>query len=129
MIQAVLDTDVWLTGLGWQQAPSRRLVHAVLGGRVVPVSSPELLDEIDEVVRGPTLRRGFRDPGGLLGLIRSVSLVVEPNERVGLAVRPGARRLLEVARTAGADYVVTSEIELLRLGAFAGAKIVRPHPG
>lgn len=129
MIQAVLDTDVWLSGLGWRQAPSRRLVHAVLGGRVVPVSSPELLDEIDEVVRDRGLRRGFRDPGRLIGLIRSVSLVVEPSERVGLDLRPGARRLLEVARTARTDYVVTSEIELLRLGTFAGARIVRPHPG
>lgn len=129
MIHAVLDTDVWLSGLGWQQAPSRRLVQAVLGGRVVPVSSPDLLGEIGEVAGERSLRRGFRDPGRLVELIRSVSLVVEPRERVGLELRPGARRLLEVARTAAADYVVTSEIELLRLGTFAGARIVRPHPG
>jgi predicted nucleic acid-binding protein len=70
----------------------------------------------------------FADPPAVRDLIAEVSLVVEPRKRVKVARFDPSNRLLEAARTSGAAYIVTSDIELLRLGGYAGAKIVRPHP-
>ena len=95
---------------------------------MVPVSSPALLAEIEAALARPELRPPFGDPDVLLNGLREISLVVEPRERIRLARFDPSNRLLEAARASGAGYIVTSDIELLRLGSHAGTKIVRPHP-
>lgn len=128
MIHAVLDGQALLSGIGWPTAPSRRLVQAALAGRVVPVTSPALLAELERALAAPPLRELFPEPDLLLESIEQVSLVVEPRKRLKVARFDPSNRLLEAAHAAEAGYVVTSDIELLRLGNFAGSKMVRPHP-
>jgi putative PIN family toxin of toxin-antitoxin system len=96
---------------------------------VVPVSSPPLLAELEAVLAEPRLRPVFPHPAPLLRALREISLIVEPRARLKVARSGPSNRLLEAARASDAGYIVTSDIELLRLGSYAGAKIVRPHPG
>jgi putative PIN family toxin of toxin-antitoxin system len=95
----------------------------------VPVSSPPLLAELEAALAEPRLRPVFAHPEAVLEAVREISLIVDPRARVKVARVEPSNRLLEAARASDASYIVTSDIELLRLGTYAGARIVRPHPG
>jgi len=128
LIAAVLDTDAILSGIGWPRSPSRRLVQAIASGRVVPVTCPAMLEELEATLSRRELAKIFPDPAGVFALVESISFVVDPVKPIAAVERPHGNRMLEAAKAAAADYIVTSDIELLRLGEFSSAKIVRPHP-
>ena len=66
MIAAVLDTPTLIAGLGWHQAPARKVVNAALAGRFVPVTSPELLEELEGALARPELGGVKSDIAGVL---------------------------------------------------------------
>jgi predicted nucleic acid-binding protein len=92
----------------------------------VPVTSPQMLLELERAVRRRELRVVFSKPKRIVALVAEMCMVVEPVGRLEVVEKPSENRLLEVAQTAGATYLVTSEISLLQLGEFRGTRIVRP---
>ena len=59
-MRAVIDTNVLLSGLFWRGAPYR-LLEQVRAGAIMLISSPELLVELDEVIRRPKFRQFWPD--------------------------------------------------------------------
>ena len=127
MIAAVLDTPTLIAGLGWHKAPARRVVNAALAGRFVPVTSPELLEELEDALGRPELGGAFPHPIWITKLVERMSIVVEPRANPRVVVEPDANRLLAVANSGRAEFIVTSDISLLQLGRHAGIRIVRPR--
>jgi predicted nucleic acid-binding protein len=126
MIHAVLTPSVLVEGLGWPDSPASTVVQAAIAGRFVPVTSPDLLDETDALLRSPGLRRGFRQPARLLELIAAMSLVVEPRGPVSERLGAQDRLALGAAQAAEARFLVTRSLRLLQLGQFGPTRMVRP---
>ncbi len=127
MICAVLDNPTLISGLGWHRAPARKVVNAALAGRFVPVTSPELLTELEEAMGRPELARAFRQPIWITKLIERMSIVVDPGAAPRAVAEPSANRLLAIADAAQAAFVVTGDISLLQLGRYRDVRIVRPR--
>lgn len=132
-MRIVADTNVLVSAaLGRSpQAPSVLILEAVLDGRIEIVLSPALLAEIAEVLLRPRVARyvsssdAERFLAGLASLGRIVADVPDP---------PSVCRdadddyLLALARTVGADALVTGDDDLLALDhGSAGVLVVTPR--
>jgi uncharacterized protein len=127
VIGAVLDTPTLIAGLGWHRAPARRVVNAALAGRFVPVTSPELLAELERALGRPELGRVFGHPIWIAKLVERMSMVVEPRATPRVVGTPEANRLLAIADSGRAEFIVTGDISLLQLGRHGDTRIVRPR--
>ena len=125
MIAVVLDTNTLVSGLGWPGAPSV-LVDAVLAGELVLLSSPPLLDELEQVLAYPKLVHVFNDPAGVTALVRSIADVVEPTSTLTAVADEPDNRVLEAAVEAGVHAAVTGDAELLASASSRASQSCRP---
>jgi putative PIN family toxin of toxin-antitoxin system len=123
MICVLLDTNIWISALLFGGLPSRLLVLALARSLRI-VTSPVLLDELDE-----KLRRKFRMPNDqaddtrlrlenwcdVISTTASISFVRDD---------PDDDRVLECAVAGRADYIISGDKHLLHLGSYNGIAIV-----
>lgn len=124
MIWAVLDTNTLVSGFGWPGTTPARIVDQMLDGVFSAVMSRPMLDELARVLSYPKLQPVFDDPSGLVRLVESVVVMVDPTSQLSVLADDDDNRLLEAATEANADYIVSGDRRLLELGAFEGSEIV-----
>jgi len=125
MIRVTADSNIYISALNFGGPPDELLTLARAGWIVVAVSDP-ILDEISHV-----LRDKFAWTEDAIQLARSNILDwaqhVVPAERVNaIDEDPTDNRILECAVASLSDYLVTGDKHLLRIGEFAGVKVVTP---
>jgi uncharacterized protein len=128
-MRVVLDTNIFISALISESGPPYRAFDAWLGGRFVLYSSEQQIAELRRISRYPKLRQlvpkhVFGDLINALGktaLIEPASVAVELSD-------PDDAFLLGMAKTGGADYLVTGDKRagLLALKTFGRTKIVTP---
>lgn len=96
----------------------------MLAGRLVLVSSPALLAELERVLAYPKLARVFADPSRLVARLRAVVDLVEPTSRLAVVADEPDNRVLEVAVEVRADAIVTGDGGLLALGDYDGIPVL-----
>jgi uncharacterized protein len=123
MLRVVADTNIFISALMFGGVPGSFLDLAFLRAFLL-VTSPALLDELDE-----KLRAKFEVSPGDAELIKarleSCALVVTPD--IVLAVikeDPDDDRVLECAVAGGADYLVSGDRHLLKLVSYVGIPII-----
>ena len=90
--------------------------------------SQSVWDELVEVLHRPRLAR-FVDAAQrevVLGLLRSVYVWFEPQERIADCRDAKDNKCLELALSAGASTIVSSDDDLLVMHPWRGVQIVRP---
>ena len=125
MKRVVLDTNIYISALVFGGAAQRVLESLDTGGFVVCVSQP-IVDEVMGVLR----RKFGWTPAQLdyaLPPLWKRAVMVTPAGRITVSVDPDDNRILECARAARADIVITGDDHLLRLEHFEGAAIVSPR--
>lgn len=125
MTRAVLDTNTWVSGLGWGGPPGD-VVEAALAGRFEVVTSHALLAELRRVLTYPKLAEMFGDVDEVVELIALASHVVRPTLALDLVRDPDDNRVLEAAITGSADVIVTGDADLLDLQVVEGVRILTP---
>ncbi len=123
MIRAVADTNVLISALVFGGLPETFLQLGLLG-QFRLVTSSVLLDELDEKLRGK-----FEISSIISFSIResltSVALVVAPQVHLTVVKDdPDDDRVLECAVSGEAEFIVTGDRHLLRMGTFNGIEIV-----
>ena len=125
MKRVVLDTNIYISALVFGGAAQRVLDSLDTGGFVVCVSQP-IVDEVMGVLR----RKLGWTPAQLdyaLPPLWKRTVMVTPAGRIAVCADPDDNRILECARAARADVVITGDDHLLRLERFEGAAIVTPR--
>ncbi len=122
-MRAVVDPNVLVSGL-IASGPPAVIVDASREGRFELVTSPNLFEELDEVLRRPKFRR-YVSPAevdGFLDALRERALLVDdpPEAEVPLTPDPRDDYLVALTRVAHADYLVSGDPDLLELS--------DPHP-
>lgn len=131
MIRAVLDTNVLVSATIVPQGYAARTVSLWEKRRFVPLLSPLLLEELDAVLRYPRIRRrhGWSEEqiSGYVSRLKDLA-VLTPGQVVVSAVPqdPDDDVLVACALEGKADYLVTGDQHLLRLGSYEGIQIVTP---
>lgn len=126
-VRLVADTNIIVSGLLWQGAPSL-LMRAAHQGRIYLVSSRPLLDEFEDVVRRRKFvkKRAELDltPGEMLDAVHRAVELVEPATIQPICRDPDDDLILATALAGDADLIVTGDDDLLALGRYGGIDIV-----
>lgn len=112
-LRAVVDTNVWVSGLLIPKSPPGRILRAIREGRLEPVASWELGREIAQVLARPKFRRyGVTEDD-----TREILLLLAPflpSVEMDIPIRdPKDAPVVAAAVAAGADAIVTGDRDLL----------------
>lgn len=129
--RAVLDTNVFVSGLISPLGKPAAILKALRSGRFTLLSSPPINEEIIEVLNRPRIR----DRYGLGDSIFDVSFILWEVAELVIDL-PDVKacsdvdddKFLATAIGGGADYLVTGDAgQLLHLGEYRGVTIVSPR--
>jgi putative PIN family toxin of toxin-antitoxin system len=117
--RAVLDTNVLVSALISPGGPSAALVLELRAGAFELVASPALLAELREVLGREKSRRYVTEAEAVayVDLIRHEATILDDPETGGrpLSVDPDDEYLVDLARAAAADALVSGDAHLLGL--------------
>ena len=106
-MKAVLDTNVYVSGIHWKGAPSR-ILRAMLQDKFKSITSNDILDEFVKVMKEFKIPMKTEDILWWENFIISKSEIVEPKERIK-AVKddPKDDKIIEAAVEGKCDYIGT----------------------
>jgi putative PIN family toxin of toxin-antitoxin system len=124
VIVVTADTNVYVSGLEFGGIPLAFLEHARAGAFRLAVSGP-LLAEVREVL---CIKFAWSAEEGTAALsqLDNCSVHVEPAERLDVIQNdPDDNRILECAMGAQAEFIVSGDNHLLRLGSYRRIRIMK----
>lgn len=130
MIRAVIDTNVWVAGLLSSTGAPARLIDLVLRGLIIPVVSPAILDELQEVLQRPELGLPEHDVSAVVAYLRlpgSHVVHVDPLEPEHVCKDPDDDVFTAAAFEGNAEYVVTGNVKHFPSSPWRGIHIVSPR--
>jgi putative PIN family toxin of toxin-antitoxin system len=122
-MKVVLDTNVLIDGVKDEYSYEKRIIDAVIAGEIEAYANRQTMQEnkliMSQLIDNPEYEKQVRDFFGQLNYVvnrRNISVVRDPEDN----------KILESAVEAGAEYLVTRDNDLLRLGSYEEIKIVNP---
>ncbi len=131
MIRAVLDANVFVSGILTESAP-RKILRAWRAGQFHLVASPATLSEIGRVLRYPKIARRHHwsetEIRDFMDSLDALAIVTPRELRLQVvAADPADDRYLECAVEGEAACIVTGDRHLLALGAYREIEILSPR--
>jgi putative PIN family toxin of toxin-antitoxin system len=123
----VLDTNVLISALAFPGSKPDRVLQRIRQGEVALFLSAFILAEFQRILRAK-FRFTTRQTDERVAVIQRIATLVEPTERIALAVaKDDDNRILECAVAARADSLVTGDTEhLLPPRSIGATQIVTP---
>lgn len=123
MILVVADTNVFISALMFGGLPGSFLDLAFMRSFLL-VTSPALLEELDEKLR-LKFEVSQDDADLIRGRLEAVAFVVKPDMILDVVAEdPDDNRVLECAVAGKADYIVSGDRHLQKLGSYRGVPIL-----
>jgi len=129
-VKVVLETNVWIS-LFLKKVLSQEYSN-IINKQATVYMSKEILLEISKVLTYPKIKKIIE--GSEIGAKQILCIIVENTTMVDskievklIAEDPQDNKILECALAAGADYVVTGDSHLLKLGKFKQTTIIKPR--
>lgn len=130
-MEAILDTNVWLAWLVYDDPLTRRLGEAVETGRIILPALPRIRDEFERVLAYPRLRLGPTQRTVALLRFDRHARMGPPVPVADLACRdPDDQVFLDLALHRGVGWLLSRDRQLLALRRRAlarGLRIARPE--
>ena len=130
MLQAVLDTNVFVSSLLSKSGLPAKILDAWRAGQYLLITSPSIIAEIKAVLESPRISRKYlitrNDIEQLINLLEKDAVVVPGHTDVEGAIPedPKDEMFLACAMDAGADMIVTGDHHLLDLTEYKGIPIL-----
>ena len=123
-IKVIIDTNLWISFLIGKQLAS--LKYLLIEKTLVPIFSPQLLNEINLVTKRPKLQKHFPQSKvqELLELVNIIGLCIETKSKINICRDAKDNYLLALAKDSQADFLITGDQDLLILQQFGITKIV-----
>jgi putative PIN family toxin of toxin-antitoxin system len=122
-MKVVLDTNVLINGFKDEYSYEKRIIDAVRNGEIEAFANKQTLQEnhliLKQLIDSPEYEQQLNDFFGQMNYVvnRHQIRVVRDRED---------NKILESAVEAGAEYLITSDNDLLMLGSYEGVAIVSP---
>lgn len=126
-MRAVLDTNVFISGIHWPGESEEVLRHWFLG-RFELISSMPIIDEIIDTLMSFEVPMNAEDISWWKSLLVEKSVIVSPKESVNVVTRDTEdNKFIEAALEGHAEYIVSLDKDLLDIGTYSGIKILKPN--
>lgn len=129
MTRVVIDTNVWVAGLLSSSGPPAQIIDLVLGGALMVVMSPAILQEYEDVLPRPELDLSPDNVAAVLGYLSIPGLHVvhvDPVEPPGACSDPDDDHFLGAARAGGAASIITGNVKHFPASPWHGIAIASP---
>src|SRR3990167_9139080 len=123
MLKVVIDTNVLIDASEDYYLYANRILDLVIANQIMAYANRATLNENKFLAR-----RKISDEGYLKKLEYFFEVVqpVATGEKLRIVEDPEDDKILESAVASGADYLITSDLHLLKLEKYHGVRIVRP---
>lgn len=129
-MRIVVDTNITLRSLLLQSSSLKWIFDAFRQNKIQLVFSPFLIQELIRVLTYPRITRKYKlNPDDIKKLINSIyyfGIIVHPQEKLNICRDEKDNMLLETALAGEAEYIITSDKDLLVIKEFRGIKIITP---
>jgi len=122
--KVVLDTNTFISAYYNPNSASAQIIDLCRGGKCQAVFSPRLRKEVELILKQVKARKEFQAVvreffrgARIVKITREIPLVMED---------PDDNKFLNCALRGKANYLVTSDHHLLKLGEYLGTKICKP---
>jgi uncharacterized protein len=128
--KVVADTNILISATFWK-GESRRILSMAERKEVILLTSMNILEEYIKVLEYPEVTEKVRKKG--LPMVYNVlkvakmARIVKPNARVDAVTDKDDNKILECAIKGKADYIVTYDQHLLKLGSYRRIRILTPQ--
>ena len=126
-MRLLLDTNIVISGLLWNGAPSR-LIQRAIAGEVELCSSLRLIAELGRSLGKPAIAKRLAaqqlPAQAIVDEYRGMCSLVAPREPLPLAPDPDDDWVIATALAARADLIVTGDKPLLGVGGVGSIRIV-----
>jgi putative PIN family toxin of toxin-antitoxin system len=122
-MKIVVDTNVLISGVFFGGYP-RKILSAIVTGRLAAVATAEIVDEYEEIVQEMIDRKQGHINRNLLAPLIQAMEMIEPVTHVELSRDPDDDKFLGCAKDARALYIVSGDKDLLVLKQFENIQIV-----
>jgi uncharacterized protein len=127
-LKLVLDTNVWVSAMIWGGSPAR-IIEAAEKRIVCLITSDEILDEISRTLMRPKLKRSCDLKGisqqQVTEAVLRLSMLVEVKSKIHVVREdPADDKVIECAVDSKADYIVSGDNHLLKIGSYKKTRIV-----
>ena len=127
MIKAVLDTNIFVSGIHWSGASEKALRLWFLS-KFKLVSSIKTIDEFVKTMTSFKILMKIEDILWWESLILEKSELVVSNKKIDIVKEdPDDNKFIEAALEGDAKYIVTQDKHLLKIKRFKGIKIITPE--
>lgn len=124
MFEVTADTNIYISGLIFT-GPPRQFLREAEAGRFRLAISDALLAELRRILRAK-FAWSEENVAETVTQLLGCAVRVEPIERLDVIQHdPDDNRVLECAVAAGSRFIVTGDGDLLRLGSYAGIRILK----
>ena len=120
--RVTLDTNVYVSAF---QFGGMRLLHMAVNGDIEIAVSQAIIEEVIRVLRDKFRWDGYRLQDAKQQILTFARLVTPAQTLDVVKDDEPDNRILECAAEAGSEFIISADQDLLRLGSYAGASIMR----
>jgi len=126
MVKVVLDTVIIVRSLIKPRGYNSEIIKRV--NEYELFVSEDMLKEAVDVLHRSSLKKKY-DPSGIIAIsdildVLSEATLVTPSHKINICRDPHDNKFIECAVTAGADYIVSGDEDLLTLKEYEKVKII-----
>lgn len=131
MLKIVLDTNVLVSALMNPHGTPAQIIDYVFENKIRLFISPPIVEELERILNYPKLmkRHGLEREKlkEFISDLLSIMLLIEGEETIEVIMEdPSDNKYLSCALNAKADFIISGDVHLLRLGEYGGIQIVTP---
>lgn len=129
IMRVVLDTNIFISGIFWEGNYCSQIIDAWQGGKIVLVSSLEMIQEFQETVRNFKIELPEEMVQEWRKMIIENSVMVVPTMKLDIVKNdPKDNKFFEAAVAGRAKYIVSQDKKhVLSISEFRGIRTVHPE--
>jgi len=126
MLKAVLDTNVFISGMFWK-GDCEKILRMWFNDKFILISSLEIIQELIDVLLNFKIRMNIDDIIWWRDLILEKAMLVFPKIKIDIVKEDKEdNKFIEAAIEGKADFIVTQDKHLLKIKEYNGVKIIHP---
>jgi len=126
-MKIAVDTNFLVSATQWDYSASHKLLEKLIINNTKIFITKEILDEFAEVLERDFLYNQEEIKNILEKVLQFLTLVT-PSQKIDVVKEDADdNKILECAVESGAEYILSYDNHLLKLGEYQGIKIIRPE--